>query len=107
MQKKLLTNFGCFKSKEKEANLWISINYCPKLKLKEGLRELLQNQSDEIIFFVGKNNIETIVIDLLNYNEFHFIDKESGASAGRIKYDDKDSTLYIENEGHLKDIIYY
>lgn len=98
----MFTHFGVFKNNEEEKNMYISFNYCPKWKLKEGLRELLQNQRDEIVFTLGIDKVETVVKDPETFDEFLFINKETGESKGGIKYEEENEILIIENFGKLE-----
>jgi len=90
--------FGRYQCKS-DINTWISSLYCSKWGLKEGLRELLQNQRDELIYMLGKENIETEAIS--NY-DFNFLKKGTNEIYGRIRYDNNGETLSIENKGKLE-----
>jgi len=90
--------FGTFQCKS-DMNTWISSLYCSKWGLNEGLRELLQNQRDELINMLGKENIETEAIS--NY-EFNFLKKGTNEIYGKIRYDKTRETLSIENKGKLE-----
>ena len=90
--------FGRYQCKS-DMNTWISSIYCSKWGLKEGLRELLQNQRDELINMLGKENIETEAIS--NY-DFNFLKKGTNQIYGKIRYDKIGEILSIENKGKLE-----
>lgn len=46
-------------------NTWISMNYCKKWDIWEGIREILQNQMDGITSLIGKTNISVIPVGLM------------------------------------------
>ena len=86
--------FGTYKCKD-DINTWISVDYCPKWGFKEGLRELLQNQRDELVNILGQENIETDAIS-------NFKKKGTNDIYGRIRYDKFREKLCIENKGKLE-----
>ncbi len=90
--------FGNYQARN-DINTWISSIYCPKWGLKEGIRELIQNQRDEIINLLGKENIET---QALNNYEFNFFKKGTNEQYGSIRYDTTRQILSLENKGKLE-----
>lgn len=90
--------FGNYQARN-DINTWISSIYCEKWGLKEGLRELIQNQRDELINLLGKENIET---QSLNGYEFNFFKKGTTEQYGSIRYDSFRQILSLENKGHLE-----
>ena len=79
----MTSSFGTYQAKN-DINTWISSIYCEKWGLKEGLRELIQNQRDELINLLGKDNIVT---QALNNYEFNFLKKGTNEQYGSILYD--------------------
>ena len=94
----MASSFGTYEPK-KDINTWISSIYCEKWGLKEGLRELIQNQRDELINLLGKDNIET---QALNDYEFNFFKKGTNEIYGSIRYDQMGQKLSLENKGKLE-----
>lgn len=90
--------FGNYQARN-DINTWISSIYCQKWGLKEGLRELIQNQRDELINILGKENIET---QALNNYEFNFFKKGTTEHYGSIRYDTFRQILSLENKGKLE-----
>ena len=90
--------FGNYQA-QKDINTWISAIYCEKWGLKEGLRELIQNQRDELINILGKENIET---QALNDYEFNFLKKGTNEIYGSTRYDSIRQILSLENKGKLE-----
>ena len=90
--------FGIYESKN-DINTWISSIYCSKWSFREALRELLQNQRDELINQLGQENIETKAIS--DY-DFVFLKKGTSDIYGKIRYDNIRSTLSLENRGKLE-----
>lgn len=90
--------FGNYQARN-DINTWISAIYCEKWGLKEGLRELIQNQRDELINILGKENIET---QALNDYEFNFLKKGENEVYGSITYDSIRQILSLENKGKLE-----
>lgn len=91
-------SYSEYKSK-KDINTWISVNYCKNWGLREGMREILQNQKDSIIDLIGKENFTT---EALNDYEFDFLKKGTEEIYGRIRYDKSREILSIENNGKLE-----
>ena len=85
---------------DRNINTWISSIYCEKWGLKEGLRELMQNQRDELINLLGKDNIEAKVFGARH--EFKFLKKGTEEEYGSIKYDRVMQILSLENKGKLE-----
>lgn len=90
-------------------NMWISENYCKDWGLKEGIREFLQNQYDEVITLTkSKNNI-----NIKKYGEiytikgkksqlnFEFSKIDVNKICGKIEYDKINKILSISNEGEI------
>ena len=48
-------NYDGYK-KNNEFNIWISHLYCSNWGLREGMREIIQNQKDAIIDQIGNDN---------------------------------------------------
>ena len=94
----MTSSFGTYQPR-KNINTWISSIYCEKWGLKEGLRELIQNQRDELINLLGKDNIET---QALNDYEFNFLKKGTNELYGSIRYDQMGQKLSLENKGKLE-----
>jgi len=94
----MASSFGTYEPK-KDINTWISSIYCEKWGLKEGLRELIQNQRDELINLLEKDNIET---QALNDYEFNFLKKGTNELYGSIRYDQMGQKLSLENKGKLE-----
>ena len=94
----MTSSFGTYQAKN-EINTWISSIYCEKWGLKEGLRELIQNQRDELINLLGKDNIVT---QALNNYEFNFLKKGTNEQYGSIRYDTTLQKLLLENKGKLE-----
>jgi len=65
------------------------------------MREILQNQKNEIINQIGKNNFETKSCSGSSY-EFDFVHKETQEIYGGIRYDRAMEILTIENKSHLE-----
>lgn len=80
---------------------WIGHFYCKNWGLREGMREILQNQKDEIINQIGKNNFETKSCSGSSY-EFDFVHKETQEIYGGIRYNRAMEILTIENKSHLE-----
>ena len=87
--------------KNNEFNTWVSHLYCKRWGLREGMREILQNQKDEIINQIGKENLEIKTYNDSNY-DFDFIHKDTQEIYGGIRYDRAKEILTIENKGHLE-----
>ena len=94
----MTSSFGTYQAKN-DINTWISSIYCEKWGLKEGLRELIQNQRDELINLLGKDNIVT---QALNNYEFNFLKKGTNEQYGSIRYDTTLQKLLLENKGRLE-----
>ena len=94
-----LSSSGLYKQ-----NTFISKSYISDWKVKDAIREVLQNQYDGINFKISKKNI--IVIpkgsDRLNAFEFEFRHKETNDLYGEIKYNEKFKELEIWNIGSLE-----
>lgn len=90
--------FGNYQARN-DINTWIWAIYCEKWGLKEGLREIIQNQCDELINILGKENIET---QALNEYEFNFLQKGTNEIYGSIRYDSIRQILSLENKGKLE-----
>lgn len=91
-----------------DQNMWISERYCKEWKLKEGIRELLQNQYDAIISNIGtKHNLKIDKKGEINFNgnkkylEYYFRKKNEDKIYGKIIYDKNKKVLSIINEGEL------
>ena len=69
--------------KNNEFNTWVSHLYCKRWGLREGMREILQNQKDEIINQIGKENLEIKTYNDSNY-DFDFIHKDTQEIYGGI-----------------------
>ena len=90
-------------------NMWISERYCKEWGLKEGIRELLQNQYDGVISKIKtKDNLKVIQtgkkVNIDNRNislNFDLINKKDNKTYGQIIYNYKKETLTISNEGIL------
>ena len=86
-------------------NTWISMNYCKKWDIWEGIREILQNQMDGITSLIGKANIRVIPFGP-NQNDikyqFNFIHKDTNETFGQILYNEVNNTLSIWNNGKLE-----
>ena len=85
--------------KNNEFNTWISHLYCSNWGLREGMREIIQNQKDEIIDQIGNDNFETKNVS--NY-EFDFVHKDTQEIYGGIRYNRALEILTIENKGKLE-----
>jgi hypothetical protein len=94
----MASSFGTYRPSN-DINTWISSTYCEKWGLKEGLRELIQNQRDELIHLLGKDNIET---QALNEYEFNFLKKGTNEIYGSIRYEQMGQKLLLENKGKLE-----
>ena len=94
----MVSIYGNYQAKS-DINTWISSIYCEKWGLKEGLRELIQNQRDELINLLGKENIET---QALNEYEFNFLKKGTNEIYGSIRYDTMRQILSLQNKGKLE-----
>ena len=90
--------FGIYEGKN-DINTWISSVYCSKWGLKEAIREILQNQRDEIVNQLGQENIESKSISKYDFN---FLKKGTNEIYGKIRYDKLRSILSIENKGKLE-----
>ena len=90
--------FGIYEGKN-DINTWISSVYCSKWGLKEAVREILQNQRDEIVNQLGQENIESKSISKYDFN---FLKKGTNEIYGKIRYDKLRSILSIENKGKLE-----
>lgn len=64
--------------------------------MKQTIRELLQNQRDEIVYQLGQKT------KAINKFDFDFLKKGAYENYGRIRYDKLRSTLSIENKRKLK-----
>ena len=86
----------------KEANTWISNDYCSDWKLHEAIREILQNQMDGMCIKAkgGKKFIE--VNTSTNEYDFDFIHSETNEKLGEIRYDKDHKVLTIWNIGTLE-----
>ena len=90
-------------------NMWISERYCKNWGLKEGIRELIQNQYDGVISKIkSKDNLKTIQVgkreNIDNRNiclNFDLINKKNNKTYGQIRYNYLKETLTISNEGLL------
>ena len=91
--------FGNYQARN-DINTWISSIYCEKWGLKEGLRELLQNQRDELINLLGKENIETQALN--DKYQFNFFKRGTSEMYGSIRYDELRQVLSLENKGKLE-----
>ena len=83
-----------------DINTLISSIYCGKWDLKEELRELLQNQSDELINLLGKENIEAQALN--DKCQFNFLKRGTEELYGSIQYDDLRQVLSLKNKGKLE-----
>ena len=69
--KELLENINNLLSEKEEINTFITPKYCLNWGLNEAIREIIQNQFDEIVTFIGgKNNL---IIEIIG-NEIEFSD---------------------------------
>ena len=86
----------------KEANTWISKDYCSDWKLHEAIREILQNQMDGMCIKAkgGKKFIE--VNTSTNEYDFDFTHSETNEKLGEIRYDKEHKVLNIWNIGTLE-----
>lgn len=86
----------------KEANTWISNDYCSDWKLHEAIREILQNQMDGMCLKSkgGKKYIE--VNTSTNEYDFDFIHSETNDKLGEIRYNKENKVLTIWNLGNLE-----
>ena len=91
--------FGNYQARN-DINTWISSIYCGKWGLREGLRELLQNQRDELINLLGKENIETQALN--DKCQFNFLKRGTQELYGSIQYDELRQVLSLENKGKLE-----
>ena len=86
-------------------NTWISMNYCKKWDIWEGIREILQNQMDGITSLIGKTNISVIPVGPMENNvkyQFDFKNKNTNETKGQILYNEVNNTLSVWNEGKLE-----
>ena len=86
-------------------NTWISMNYCKKWDIWEGIREILQNQMDGITSLIGKTNISVIPVGPMENNvkyQFDFKNKNTNDTKGQILYNEVNNTLSVWNEGKLE-----
>lgn len=87
-------------------NTWISMNYCKKWDIWEGIREILQNQMDGITSIIGKANIRVIPEGPKQNNikyQFKFIHKGNPeVPLGKIEYNEVNQTLIVWNNGKLE-----
>ena len=87
-------------------NTWISMNYCKKWDIGEGIREILQNQMDGITSIIGKANIRVIPEGPKQNNikyQFKFIHKGNPeVPLGKIEYNEVNQTLIVWNNGKLE-----
>ena len=81
-----------------ENNMWISEYYCKDWGLREGIREFLQNQYDEII--TSTKTKENLIVKKAGLN-FEFIKKDENKICGKIEYDKINKTLSISNDGQI------
>ena len=86
----------------KEANTWISNDYCSDWKLHEAIREILQNQMDGMCIKSkgGKKYIE--VNPSTNEYDFDFVHSETNEKLGEIRYDKENKVLTVWNLGTLE-----
>ena len=86
----------------KEANTWISNDYCSDWKLHEAIREILQNQMDGMCLKSkgGKKYIEVNVST--NQYDFDFIHSDTNEKLGEIRYNKENKVLTIWNLGTLE-----
>ena len=105
---KQITNFGSPlglpmsgtpKGEINEKNMWISENYCKNWGLKEGIREFLQNQYDEIITEIKSK--ENLIIEKTGLNFTFFDERYKSKIYGKIEYDKENKILSISNVGEL------
>ena len=112
--KELLENINNLLSEKEEINTFITPKYCLNWGLNEAIREIIQNQFDEIVTFIGgKNNL---IIEKIG-NEIEFSDnldkkkmkcnyifkkKNDDTIYGEIKYDKDKKELTISNIGELE-----
>ena len=90
-------------------NMWISERYCKNWGLKEGIRELIQNQYDGIISKIkSKDYLKVVQIgkkeNIENRNtclNFDLINRKNDKTYGQIRYNPLKKTLTIANEGLL------
>ena len=86
----------------REANTWISNDYCSDWKLHEAIREILQNQMDGMCIKSkgGKKYID--VNTSTNEYDFDFKHSETNEKLGEIRYDKEHKVLTLWNLGTLE-----
>ena len=85
-------------------NTFISKSYISDWKLKDAIREVLQNQYDGINMKISKSNVmvKPKGNDRLNAFEFEFRHKETNKLYGQINYNAQFKELEVWNEGSLE-----
>ncbi len=97
----------------KYMNTFITPKYCPKWGLNEAIREVLQNQIDEIITQIGGKEklvvintgeeIELFIFRFQKNLKLNFIfQNKDGKNFGEIKYNKEKKDLLISNIGKLE-----
>jgi hypothetical protein len=89
-------------------NMWISEKYCEEWGIKEGIREIIQNQYDAIISKIKRNNLYVAKKgEFYNNNgnkkylDYEFVNKNNNKIYGKINYDKKNKILSFSNEGEI------
>lgn len=89
-------------------NMWISEKYCEEWGIKEGIREIIQNQYDAIISKIKRNNLYCakkgefyIINGNKKYLDYEFVNKNNNKIYGKIIYDKKNKILSFSNEGEI------
>lgn len=89
-------------------NMWISEKYCEEWGIKEGIREIIQNQYDAIISKIKRNNLYCAkkgefynINGNKKYLDYEFVNKNNNKIYGKIIYDKKNKILSFSNEGEI------
>ena len=93
-----------------DVNTFICNKYCPNWDIRESIREIVQNQIDEIISIVGSKKeiiYEAVGEEYFIENEkikmnFLFKSKKENKIYGGIEFNDSENELKIWNEGVLE-----